>query len=104
MFYVAYFKKGAAPKARPVTFLFSGGPGSWTVWSHMGAFGLKWVMTADNTHSPAAPYAIVDNDSPSASYALWVRRGPGRATERSRGGRKVKAMATAPRPIPNEPI
>jgi carboxypeptidase C (cathepsin A) len=49
MFYVAYFKKGAAPKARPVTFLFSGGPGSSTVWLHMGAFGLKRVVTVDNT-------------------------------------------------------
>ena len=38
MFYVAYFKKAAAPEARPVTFLFNGGPGSSTVWLHMGAF------------------------------------------------------------------
>jgi carboxypeptidase C (cathepsin A) len=41
LFYVAYFKKGAAPKARPVTFLFSAGPGSSIVWLHMGAIGLK---------------------------------------------------------------
>jgi carboxypeptidase C (cathepsin A) len=41
MFYVAYFKKGAEPEARPVTFLFNGGPGSSTIWLHMGAFGPK---------------------------------------------------------------
>jgi carboxypeptidase C (cathepsin A) len=64
VFYVAYFKKGATPKVRPVTFLFSGGPGSSTVWLHMNAFGLEQVVTADNTHLPAASYAIVDNDSP----------------------------------------
>jgi carboxypeptidase C (cathepsin A) len=38
MFYVAYFKKSAAPEARPLTFLFNGGPGSSTVCLHMGAF------------------------------------------------------------------
>jgi carboxypeptidase C (cathepsin A) len=58
MFYVAYFKKGAAPKARPATFLFSGGPGSSTVWLHMGAFGLKRVVTVDNT--PFAGGALRD--------------------------------------------
>src|SRR5215469_8030436 len=62
MFYVAYFKKDAASDARPVTFLFNGGPGSWTVWLHMGAFGPKRVVTANDSHSPAAPYRIVDNE------------------------------------------
>ena len=38
------------------------------------------------------------------TYALCVTLGLGIAAERSRGGRKVKAIATAPRPIPNEPI
>jgi len=42
--------------------LFNGGPGSSTVWLHMGAFGPKRVVTADDTHSPAAPYRIVDNE------------------------------------------
>jgi carboxypeptidase C (cathepsin A) len=62
MFYVAYFKKDAAPEGRPLTFLFNGGPGSSTVWLHMGAFGPKRVVTQDDSHSPAAPYAVVDND------------------------------------------
>jgi hypothetical protein len=38
------------------------------------------------------------------SYRLWGRPGLGSASERARGGWKVKAIATAPRPMPNEPI
>jgi carboxypeptidase C (cathepsin A) len=62
MFYVAYFKTGAPAAGRPITFLFNGGPGSSTVWLHMGAFGPKRVVTADNTHTPAAPYALIGNE------------------------------------------
>ncbi|MBS0614843.1 MAG: peptidase S10 [Proteobacteria bacterium] len=65
MSYVAYFRtEGAhAPDARrPITFLFNGGPGSSTVWLHMGAFGPKRVVTADDTHTPAAPYRLIDNE------------------------------------------
>jgi carboxypeptidase C (cathepsin A) len=73
MFYVAYFKtadKAAADKAagdrsaapRPLTFVFNGGPGSATVWLHMGAFGPRRVLTADDTHTPAAPYSLVNNE------------------------------------------
>ncbi len=61
MFYVAYFKKGAAAGQRPITFLFNGGPGSSSVWLHMGAFGPRRVVTRDDSHTPAAPYQLVDN-------------------------------------------
>ena len=61
MFYVAYFKKGAPANDRPITFLFNGGPGSATVWLHMGAFGPRRVQTPGDTHMPAAPYKLVDN-------------------------------------------
>jgi len=61
IFYVAYFKKGVPAKDRPVTFLFNGGPGSSTVWLHMGAFGPRRVLTPGDTHVPAAPYRLVDN-------------------------------------------
>ena len=61
MFYVAYFKKGVAANDRPITFLFNGGPGSATVWLHMGAFGPRRVQTPGDTHMPAAPYKLVDN-------------------------------------------
>ena len=62
MFYVAYFKDGESPSSRPITFLYNGGPGSSTVWLHMGAFGPVRVVTADHTHTPAAPYQVVNND------------------------------------------
>ncbi|MDB5985582.1 MAG: carboxypeptidase [Nevskia sp.] len=62
MSYVAYFKRGDAAAKRPLTFIFNGGPGSSTVWLHMGAFGPRRVVTKDDTHTPAAPYALVNND------------------------------------------
>lgn len=61
MFYVAYLKRGADPQARPVTFLFNGGPGSSTMWLHMGAFGPMRVVTRSDSHTPAAPYRIISN-------------------------------------------
>ena len=63
MFFVYYAKKGGDPRTRPITFLYNGGPGSSTVWLHMGAFGPKRVVTLDDSHTPAAPYQLVDNDS-----------------------------------------
>jgi carboxypeptidase C (cathepsin A) len=62
MFYVAYFKDGAKATDRPITFLYNGGPGSSSVWLHMGAFGPRRVVTADHTHTPPAPYQVVNND------------------------------------------
>ncbi|MHC1480653.1 S10 family peptidase [Frateuria aurantia] len=63
MFYVAYFKKGAQPSHRPVTFIYNGGPGSSSMWLHMGAFGPRRVVTANDSHTEAAPYSLVNNDS-----------------------------------------
>jgi carboxypeptidase C (cathepsin A) len=62
MSYVAYFRGDKEDPHRPITFLYNGGPGSSTVWLHMGAFGPKRVRTADDTHSAAAPYRLVDNE------------------------------------------
>jgi len=61
MFYVAYFKSDTKGTPRPVTFFFNGGPGSSSVWLHMGAFGPKRVVTSDDSHTPAAPYSVVNN-------------------------------------------
>ena len=61
MFYVAYFKKDAKAEDRPITFLYNGGPGSSTVWLHMGSFGPKHVVTADDRHLAGAPYKLVNN-------------------------------------------
>jgi carboxypeptidase C (cathepsin A) len=62
MSYVAYFKQGADASKRPITFIYNGGPGSSTVWLHMGAWGPRRVVTSDDTHTPAAPYQLVNND------------------------------------------
>jgi carboxypeptidase C (cathepsin A) len=61
MSYAAYFLGKQPDPQRPITFLFNGGPGSSTVWLHMGAFGPKRVLTPDNSHAAAAPYRLVDN-------------------------------------------
>jgi len=61
MFYTAYFKKDAAPGTRPVMFLYNGGPGSATMWLHMGSFGPRRVVTPDTEHQEGAPYTMVDN-------------------------------------------
>ncbi len=62
MFYAAYFKSGAPNGRRPITFLFNGGPGSSSLWLHMGAFGPRRVVTLDDAHTPAAPYPVVNNE------------------------------------------
>ena len=62
MSYVAYFKGDKEDPRRPITFLYNGGPGSSTVWLHMGAFGPKRVVTPDDRHLPGAPYHVVDNE------------------------------------------
>jgi carboxypeptidase C (cathepsin A) len=61
IFYVAYFRTNAKAEDRPVTFFFNGGPGSSTVWLHMGSLGPKHVVTSGDQHLPAAPYKLVDN-------------------------------------------
>jgi carboxypeptidase C (cathepsin A) len=60
IFYVAYFKRDAT-EPRPITFLYNGGPGSSTVWLHMGSLGPKHVVTEMDTHLPGAPYKLTDN-------------------------------------------
>jgi len=61
IFYVAYFKKDAKTEDRPITFFYNGGPGSSTVWLHMGSLGPRHVVTDGDQHLPAAPYQLVDN-------------------------------------------
>jgi len=61
MFYVTYFKKGAPAADRPVTFIYNGGPGSSTMWLHMGAWGPRRVVTSEDAHTPAAPYQLTNN-------------------------------------------
>jgi carboxypeptidase C (cathepsin A) len=62
-FFTSYTKDGADPARRPVTYTFNGGPGSSSVWLHMGAFGPKRVVYADDMGNAARPpYRTVDNE------------------------------------------
>lgn len=61
-FFVAYTKDGAEPGTRPVTFCYNGGPGSASIWLHMGTLGPKTVKMADEGFMPAPPFKLVDND------------------------------------------
>lgn len=62
--YVAYVRKDAgAAGRRPITFAFNGGPGSSSVWLHMGALGPRRVAVADAAATPPPPYSVVDNAS-----------------------------------------
>jgi carboxypeptidase C (cathepsin A) len=59
VFYVYYSKGGEGQ--RPVTFFYNGGPGSSTMWLHLGAFGPRRIVTSTDAHTPAAPYSLVNN-------------------------------------------
>lgn len=61
MFYVAYTLDGQEPAKRPLTFAFNGGPGSATIWLHMGALGPRRVVLQPDGFMPRAPYRIQDN-------------------------------------------
>ena len=57
----SYLLNGAEAAQRPVCFAFNGGPGSASIWLHLGALGPKRVATPDDGSMPQAPYAVVDN-------------------------------------------
>ncbi len=60
-FYVAYTLNGANPATRPVTFFYNGGPGSASLWLHMGSFGPKRLDTRMPSNQIASSFALVDN-------------------------------------------
>ena len=70
VFYVAYTreekaesgKRKAETAQRPVTFSFNGGPGSASLWLHLGALGPRRVKMNDDGSMPAPPFALVDNE------------------------------------------
>ncbi|MGA9184519.1 MAG: hypothetical protein WBZ32_04405 [Candidatus Acidiferrales bacterium] len=62
VFSVAYTRSDVKDLSqRPVAFLYNGGPGSSTIWLHMGAFGPRRVITADAANTPPPPDQLVDN-------------------------------------------
>ncbi len=63
MFYVAYTMNGVTdPRTRPVTFLYNGGPGSASMWLHMGSVGPVRVVTSAPDATGSGPYEIVPNE------------------------------------------
>jgi carboxypeptidase C (cathepsin A) len=62
IFYIAYTLDGQSPEHRPLTFSFNGGPGSASVWLHMGAIGPKRVRMQPEGMMPPPPYQLVDNE------------------------------------------
>jgi carboxypeptidase C (cathepsin A) len=63
VFFIAYTKDGVTdPSKRPVTYTFNGGPGSASVWLHMGAIGPKRIVMTDKGEMTRPPYQVVDNE------------------------------------------
>jgi carboxypeptidase C (cathepsin A) len=63
LFFIAYtLKNGERDRPRPLTFSFNGGPGSSSVWLHLGILGPHRVQTDEMGNAPPPPYALVDNE------------------------------------------
>src|SRR5438128_7065729 len=62
IFFMAYTLDGQAAEHRPLTFSFNGGPGSASVWLHLGAIGPRRVRMQPDGMMPAPPYQLVDNE------------------------------------------
>lgn len=88
IFYVAYTLDGAEAKARPVSFLYNGGPGSATLWLHMGSFSPVRVQTDSPNPTAGPPFKLVPNqyslldksdlvfiDAPLTGYSRAVGKG-----------------------------
>jgi carboxypeptidase C (cathepsin A) len=63
IFYISYTKDGVTdPSKRPLTFVFNGGPGSSSVWLHMGGLGPKRILMEEDGGPMAPPYKVVENE------------------------------------------
>lgn len=60
-FYVAYTLPGQPAANRPVTFFFNGGPGSASMWLHLGSFGPKRLATSMPSNQLVGSFPLVDN-------------------------------------------
>jgi carboxypeptidase C (cathepsin A) len=63
IFFVAYTLDGQDSEKRPLTFAFNGGPGSATIWLHMGALGPRRAALRPDGLLPPAPFRVADNPS-----------------------------------------
>jgi len=88
IFFVAYVKDGGDPPRRPITFAFNGGPGSSSVWLHLGALGPRRVPMTDEGWAPPPPYRLTEiitvfkNASPILSDAICGSSATVRCTRR----------------------
>lgn len=62
LFYVAYTADDAAAATRPVTFFFNGGPGSASLWLHLGSYGPRRLATSVPSTTAPRPFGMVDNN------------------------------------------
>jgi len=62
IFYVAYTLDGAEAKARPVSFLYNGGPGAASLWLHMGSFSPVRIATDSPNPTAGPPFKLVPNE------------------------------------------
>jgi carboxypeptidase C (cathepsin A) len=64
IFFISYTRKDTRedPAKRPITFSFNGGPGSSSVWLHLGVLGPRRVLLDDEGFAMAPPYTLVDNE------------------------------------------
>ena len=96
MFYVAYTLDGAEPTTRPVSFLYNGGPGSATLWLHMGSFSPVRIQTDSPNATAGPPFKLVPNqyslldktdlvfiDAPLTGYSRAVGKGSRRISPAS---------------------
>lgn len=60
-FYVSYTEDDADPAKRPILFAFNGGPGSSTVWLHLGLFGPRRVEMDDEGFRASVPGRLIEN-------------------------------------------
>ncbi|OLE25274.1 MAG: peptidase S10 [Actinobacteria bacterium 13_1_20CM_3_71_11] len=72
VFLTAYTLGGADPQTRPVTFAFNGGPGSSSVWLHLGLLGPRRVVSGDAGAVAPPPYRLVDNPQTLLAYSDLV--------------------------------
>lgn len=88
IFYVAYTLDGADPTTRPVSFLYNGGPGSATLWLHMGSFSPVRIETDSPKATAGPPFKLIPNqyslldktdmvfiDAPLTGYSRAVGKG-----------------------------
>jgi carboxypeptidase C (cathepsin A) len=63
VFFIAYERSGQDRAKRPVTFAFNGGPGSSSVWLHLGALGPRRVLFGPDGETKPPPASLEDNES-----------------------------------------